>query len=203
MARSMDVAVTLLHQHPGQLVREDVDYADTLEGATGLQIVFNPAANRVRKWIIDTGGTATRPQVSWTQTLAGYEGEDDDFRLAHADSPVWPRPPAVSVTEREERAVRENDLIRWSANPRVALVRLIRDEGLARYGGRWLPVLMPYHVTAEEYRLRQTDHWPLGDAGTIHVPLESEFDRRFRDGGRPSAAKSKLQDRIRKLRDRK
>jgi hypothetical protein len=153
---------------------------------------------------MDTAGTVTRPQVSWSQSLLGHEAADDDFRLGYADAPNEWELPRAAVAEKEVRAISENDLVRWSADPRIALVRLVSDQGLARYGGAWIPTLMSFHIAEEEFEGRRDGPWPEGGPGAIRVPLESEYDRRFKEEGPgPSVAKQQLQEKIRKLRQRK
>ena len=163
---------------------------------------FAPTGQRTREWIQNTAGTITRPSVSWSQSLVGNETSDDDFRLRNADSARIDEMPRVTVTEQEVRAITPNDLNRWCANQRIALVRLVTDQGLARYGGTWIPTLMNFHISAEEYRDRLNRPWPIS-AGTIAVPFETDYDRRFKDGPGQSVAKQQLEQKIRKLRERR
>jgi hypothetical protein len=199
------VHVTLVHSHLGQLTRPDRDDAETLEAVTGLQVVFRPSGRRVRRWIAETAGTVTRPQVAWSQTLSGGEATDDDFHLSLADAARDDLMPRARVTEREAAAVTENDLARWAATPGLALVRLVADPGRGPgcYGGAWIPTETGFHVSKAEYEARRDSPWPVGGPGTIWVPPEAEYDKRFKAGRPPSAAKQQLQKQIRTLRSRK
>ena len=50
--------------------------------------------------------------------------------FSKAASPRSNELPLVSVVEKEVRAIAENDLIRWSSRPDIALVRLLQDDTL-------------------------------------------------------------------------
>jgi len=201
-ARSSGIAVTLMHQHLEQLRRADQDHAEALEAACGLHVVFAPTGQRIRKWIRDTGGTLTRPSVTWKQALTGRESVDDDFHLAYAAAHPTEMTPFVSVAETEVRAISENDLIRWSATPNIALVRLLRDEQGICYRGAWIPTIMGFHIDKKEYEEREDSDFPDLGPGAMFVPYESAYDRRFQEP-KPSIQNEQLQATIRNLRSRK
>jgi hypothetical protein len=204
-ARSSNVRLVLSHQNLGQLRYSDSDYQGTFEENTGLQVVFNPVSQQVRRWMEETSGQQLYTTLNWEQDL--YPGTDpraaEHFRPDLARRPSLFEFPRVSVGERLGPVWDQNTLMRLSAEPGVAWVRLTRDQGLARDRGQWVPVRMFRHISPARYQQHRLSAWPGPNGQAVLVerdPPPRGGHAQLPSGPTPGAVRTRAN--IRQLRAR-
>jgi hypothetical protein len=205
-ARSMGIRLVLAHQNLGQIRRPDADYQGTFEENTGLHVVFNPVAREVRQWMEETSGQQLYTALSWEQDLLPGTDlrADDGFRPPLARPPDLLEFPRVNVSERLGPVWDQTTLMRLSAEPGVAWVRLTRDAGYAREGGQWVPVRMLYHVSEPRFIRRAEGSWPGPNGQTVLVERDPPFDKRHHaplPPPRPTPGSDRTRARLRRLRE--
>lgn len=202
-ARSLGIELVLAHQNLGQLRKANQDYRETLEENAGLQIVFNPTGRDTREWIEATSGEQPYAALSWEQDQRGHL----DPRSGAGFDPQYARRPGlfdfprVSVSERLGPVWDRTTLMRLSALPGVAWIRVLRDQGYARDGGQWVPVQTLFHIPDEVYKARRRKPWPGPNGYTVQVEHHSEFDRRLQEPPPPSPRAASIKDKLRRLRE--
>lgn len=146
-ARSMGLSLIFAHQNVGQLKADrGAELVDAVESCVGFEQAFKVAGIREMERIEKLSGLKRDYVVSW-----------DDERERYTET-VSPRLAA-------------NDLIEASAAPLTSLVRFSEGSGLSQFAGYWQPVTSEFHITEDEFRLRQDAGWP--DLGTGAVPVKA------------------------------
>lgn len=166
-ARSMGLSLILAHQNVGQLKADrGAELVDAVESCVGFEQAFKISGVREMERIERLSGT----KVDYTRT-------HDDVKEQ------W--------TETISSRLGPNDLIEASASPFTSLVHFSEGSGLTQFSGYWQPVLSEFHITEDEYRLRQNAGWPDFGPGAVKVeavasPMSRSHRRRNR-GSRDEA----------------
>jgi hypothetical protein len=202
-SRSMGIQLVLAHQNLSQLRKHDTDYQGTFEENTGLQVVFNPVSRSVREWMEATSGQQLYVDLKWSQDfLPGM-----DFRAGEAFHPKLARAsgfldfPELHLSERLGPVWDRTDLMRLSAEPGVAWVRVTRDQGYSRDSGQWVPIRSLFHIDPDAYRARRLSPWPGPNGQTVLVEQSPAFDRRFTDPPPVTPKTTRIRNTLRRFRE--
>lgn len=165
-ARSSGVSLLVAHQSIGQLKREPtLDLTSTVENNTALKRAFKATDQQSIERIQFLSGPA----------LWDYATRDELGNV-------------TSVQSRLEPSLPQNDVMALSATPKTSLVRFSEDRGLTRYGGRVVPIVSDFFISAEEYEAFDSARWPEVDERTLVVkdlPDDPDADRRGGSRGGP------------------
>ena len=163
-ARSMNLSLILAHQNVGQLKADrGAELVDAVESCVGFEQAFKVAGVKEMERIEKLSGVKRDYTLSW----------DDEKEQ-------W----AETISSR----LNANDIIEASASPFTSLVRFSEGSGLSQYSGYWQPVAGEFHITEDEYRLRQNAGWPDLGPGAVTVkpmaPAKPRTHRRRKPGPR-------------------
>jgi hypothetical protein len=166
-ARSMGISLVLAHQNVAQLKASRIgsDLVETVESSVGFEQAFKASSKLEQKRIQETSGEKRDVTLSWFQSGAHPLSPDSATG-------------ELRVSDTRSARVEANDIIEISSTPLESLVRFSEGSGLTQFHSYWVPLVSEFHISPEEYAMRQTADWPdlgpgglpvAGDAGSLNA----------------------------------
>ena len=173
-ARSMRLSFILSNQDLSQLRTKGVDIMTLVDSCTAFKQIFTAQDLDSMLRMEQISGEARYHSASWSE-LIGHgidERSDDVFAIEHAPGAVVEHVALANVHEGPGPRLERNTIIEVSADQFGSFVRFGQSSGFTRFSGYVTPIVSEYHVSEEEYRVRNNAPWPDETSETLTVTAD-------------------------------